>query len=260
MPREHSEATRLAASFIPQESGADAAINPSKPLRSAPITERERPYLVALGTRLHAAREAAGVSRAELADRTGLNAKTIWRIEAGTRRTRKRTLRIIASEITDPGEDLAQQLINIGGPAIALESPFVERIERRRARRLRRIQVLAEREEYAAERAALEATWAERTASHLRFRAAMRLIDTSLLQLRRLRMLRHRLSETFHRQMWPTTRARPFCGANRAILERHRRAGALRDARKVSGPGPRVVDGVDLAALVPGGQAAHSSR
>jgi len=46
--------------------------------------------------------------------------------------------------------------------------------------------VLAQREAYVLERAALEARWAARTESHLRFRAAMRLIDVSFRELRRI--------------------------------------------------------------------------
>jgi hypothetical protein len=48
------------------------------------------------------------------------------------------------------------------------------------------IKVIAKREAYALERAALEARWAARTESHLRFRATMRLIDLSFRELKRI--------------------------------------------------------------------------
>jgi transcriptional regulator with XRE-family HTH domain len=126
-------------------------------LLSRPVTVDERPCLLALGGRLKAAREGAGWTRAQLADATGLNRKTIWRIEVGARRTRVRTLSVIAAVITDSPEELVSELIELGGSAIAAESPYVDRIERRRLRRVRRIEVLAKRESYALERAALEA-------------------------------------------------------------------------------------------------------
>lgn len=155
-------------------------------LLSVPVTVDERPRLMALGRRLKAAREDAGWTRAQLADATGLNRKTIWRIEVGARRTRVRTLAVIAEMITDCPEGLVSELTELGGSAIAPESPYVDRIERRRLRRVRRVEVHAQREAYATERAAVEARWAAQTASHLRFRATMRLIDWSFRQLRRL--------------------------------------------------------------------------
>ena len=63
-------------------------------LLSVPVTADERPYVMALGRRLKAVREDAGWTRAQLADATGLNRKTIWRIEVGARRARVRTLAV----------------------------------------------------------------------------------------------------------------------------------------------------------------------
>jgi transcriptional regulator with XRE-family HTH domain len=152
---------------------------------SLPVTDDERPRLMALGSCLRAAREEAGWTRAQLADATGLNRKTIWRIEWGARRTRFRTLAAIAQLISDSPEELVSELIELSGSAIAAESPYVDRIERRRLRRVRRIEVLAQRRANAVERAALEARWEARTESHLRFRATMRLIDMSFRELER---------------------------------------------------------------------------
>ena len=158
----------------------------SKPLLSPQITSDERPYLCRLGARLREVREEVGLSRAAVADRTGLNLKTLYRIEIGARRTRQRTLSVIAEVLVDQPGDLVHELMRLGGPAIAHESSWAERIETRRLKRLRRIQVLEAREVYAAERAALEARWPERTATHLQFRAAMRTVDMAFRVLRRL--------------------------------------------------------------------------
>ena len=81
---------------------------------------------------------------------------------------------------------LADELVALCGPALAPESSYVERVEARRVRRLRRTKVLQARELYAAQRAAIEAEWAARRASHLRFRAALRLFESSFRALRRL--------------------------------------------------------------------------
>jgi transcriptional regulator with XRE-family HTH domain len=166
--------------------GEDAGKAVRRPLLSAPINDGELTYLLALGQRLRAAREDAGWTRAQVADATGLNRKTVWRIEVGARRTRVRTLAVMAECITDSPEELVSELTELGGSSIAPESQYVDRVERRRLRRLRRIEVLAEREAYALERAALEARWAARRESHFRFREAMGMIDVSFTLLRRL--------------------------------------------------------------------------
>jgi transcriptional regulator with XRE-family HTH domain len=158
----------------------------SRPLLSEPINEVARPSLKALGRRLQAAREGAGWTRAEVADAIGMNRKSIWRIEVGARRTRVRTLAVIAQVISDSPDELVSQLTALGGSAIAHESRYVDRIETRRLRRVRRIEVLAQRDAYARERAAIEAEWAARTESHLRFRAAMQLFERSFRELQRI--------------------------------------------------------------------------
>jgi transcriptional regulator with XRE-family HTH domain len=163
-----------------------ALVSDKADLLSEPVTIDERSRLVTLGQRLMAARNDAGWTRAQLAAAVGMNRKSVWRMKVGTRRTRVRSLAVIAQVISDSPEELVRELIELGGSAIAPESPYVERIERRRLRRVRRIEVLAHRDAYIAERAALEARWAARTDSHLRFRATMRLIDLSFRELKRI--------------------------------------------------------------------------
>jgi transcriptional regulator with XRE-family HTH domain len=158
-------------------------------LISRPISGEEVPYLVRAGAHLRAVREACGVPRSALAAATGLNAKTIYRIQVGARRTRARTLKVIAAALTDAPDEFAAELIALAGPALAPESAYVQRVETRRLRQLRRIQVLEARKTYAAERAAIETRWAERRASRARMRAAFSLIDFSIRQLRRLGVL-----------------------------------------------------------------------
>ena len=52
--------------------------------------------------------------------------------------------------------------------------------------RVRRIEMLAQRDAYAMERAALGVRWAARTESHLRFRATLQLLDLSFRELKRI--------------------------------------------------------------------------
>lgn len=109
-----------------------------------PVEECETPHLLALGTALRSLRWHAGLSQAAVADLTGMNLRSISRIEAGQRRTRRSTLaRILAALLNeDPNlgdiDHLLDGLIRRAGPALAEESPHRERIEARRARRERR--------------------------------------------------------------------------------------------------------------------------
>jgi transcriptional regulator with XRE-family HTH domain len=68
-----------------------------------------------------------------LAEASELSTSGIARIETGTRRTRPSTLDRIAVALGDP--ELAKELAQLAGPARAPESPYAERIARRRARR-----------------------------------------------------------------------------------------------------------------------------
>lgn len=109
-----------------------------------PVEECETPHLLALGSALRSLRGHAGLSQAAVADLTGMNLRSISRIEAGQRRTRRSTLaRILAALLNEnPSlgdiDHLLDGLIRRAGPALAEESPHRERIEARRARRERR--------------------------------------------------------------------------------------------------------------------------
>ena len=109
-----------------------------------PVEECETPHLLALGSALRSLRGHAGLSQAAVADLTGMNLRSISRIEAGQRRTRRSTLaRILAALLNeDPNlgdiDHLLDGLIRRAGPALAAESAYQERIEARRARRERR--------------------------------------------------------------------------------------------------------------------------
>jgi transcriptional regulator with XRE-family HTH domain len=105
--------------------------------------------VLGLGAAVRGARERCGISRRSLADATGLNARTIARIERGERRTRSRTLRIIAEVLSDDPYGLVNRLISVAGPALAPESQYAEKIEARRLKRRRRIDVLHHRADYA---------------------------------------------------------------------------------------------------------------
>lgn len=109
-----------------------------------PISDSEIPYLVQLGRLLRELRTAAGLSQARLAKQAQLSSWTIGVLEHGSRRTRRSTLERIAralvkadSALGDP-EELTERLAAAGGPAIASESAYRDRVERRRSRRKRK--------------------------------------------------------------------------------------------------------------------------
>jgi transcriptional regulator with XRE-family HTH domain len=109
-----------------------------------PIEDHEKPYLTELGTALGTLRQHAGLSRAVLADRTGMNPRTISRIESGERRTRRSTLARLLAALVDEDNTLGEMdylldgLVRRAGPALAAESPYRDRIEARRERRDKR--------------------------------------------------------------------------------------------------------------------------
>jgi transcriptional regulator with XRE-family HTH domain len=115
-----------------------------------PIEEWEVPHLERLGVAVRTARLAAGLTRLELAIRAGVSDVTVYRIEAAVRRTRASTLRRIADALCDAAPTLgdparvAADLSTVGGLGLAPESEYHERIERRRARRKRRSEAMAE--------------------------------------------------------------------------------------------------------------------
>lgn len=108
------------------------------------IEDFEKTYLRALGSALRSLRRHAGLSQAAVAEHSGVHPRTIGRIEAGQRRTRRSTLRRILIALTNADgslgdiEYLLDGLVRRAGPALAAESPYEDRIEARRRRRERR--------------------------------------------------------------------------------------------------------------------------
>lgn len=108
------------------------------------IEDFERPYLLALGSALRSLRRHAGLTQAAVAEFTGMNLRSIGRIEAGHRRTRRSTLTRILNVLLneDPSlgdlDQLLEGLIRRAGPALAPESAYEERVEATRRRRERR--------------------------------------------------------------------------------------------------------------------------
>ena len=99
-----------------------------------PLTAREARHAVALGALIRSRRLAAGLTVAQAADAAELSPRHWRRLEAGERRTRSSTLDRIAQALdADPVE-----LAATAGPALADESPYADRIAKRRARRTRR--------------------------------------------------------------------------------------------------------------------------
>jgi transcriptional regulator with XRE-family HTH domain len=107
-----------------------------------PIEDWETPYLEALGAALKTARLAAGLSRAGMARGAEVSEETIYRIEAGLRRTRLSTLERIAVFLYEESSEdpwrMTDHFASVAGPSLAPESVFPERVERRRARRERK--------------------------------------------------------------------------------------------------------------------------
>ena len=116
-----------------------------------PIPGAEVPQLEALGARVRQLREAAGLSRRKLADQAAVDKSTIERIEKGIRRTRRSTLeRIVAGLVAEVEQPVVlEELVALAGPALAPESAYRDRVDRRRAGR----QSKGERARLRAERA-----------------------------------------------------------------------------------------------------------
>lgn len=108
-----------------------------------PLRVWELPHLRNLGRLLRANRLGAGhwaqLTQAQLGLLAGLSRVQVARIEAGTSRTRRSTLRRLAAALVvvnpslGPAERLADDLADAAGPALAEESRYSERITRRRA-------------------------------------------------------------------------------------------------------------------------------
>jgi transcriptional regulator with XRE-family HTH domain len=98
-----------------------------------PIERHEDLRLLALGEHLRVARVAGGLTQREAAEAAQMSIRHLKRLEQGTRRTRATTLARLAQVL-----DIEQQkLLQIVGGALAPESPYADRIARRRERRHR---------------------------------------------------------------------------------------------------------------------------
>jgi transcriptional regulator with XRE-family HTH domain len=116
-----------------------------------PLTDAEVPYAEALGEYLRSLREETGLGTRVIAIRAGIVYETWHRIEEATRHTRHSTLERIAKEL---GEALGREprtihdeMVRLAGPCLAPESQYRERVENRRATRLRRNAARAARQE-----------------------------------------------------------------------------------------------------------------
>lgn len=121
-----------------------------------PIPDSEGFFLERLGRQLRSYREDAGLTRNELAASAQLSPAAVGKIEWGVRRTRRSTLTRIAWALhgdVDPDalERFVDELCDLAGPALAAESEFKERVDKRRERRSRK----AEREDDEVFRASL---------------------------------------------------------------------------------------------------------
>ena len=109
-----------------------------------PIESWEVPHLECLGHLLKKFRKTAGMTQRDLACSAELSSWMVSQIELGTRRTRQSTLRRIARAIvgTHPNasteDELTEQLVEAAGAALAPESGYRGRVDRRRKRRAKR--------------------------------------------------------------------------------------------------------------------------
>jgi transcriptional regulator with XRE-family HTH domain len=109
-----------------------------------PIEAWEEPHLERLGQLLRQQRNAASLTQRELGNASELSLGMICQIEFGDRRTRYSTLARIAKAlalvhpaIKDP-KKIHESLVEAAGPALATESRFRDRVDRRRRRRANR--------------------------------------------------------------------------------------------------------------------------
>jgi transcriptional regulator with XRE-family HTH domain len=103
-----------------------------------PIRDDERPYLLAMGAALRAARVDAGLPVSQLSERCGVDRWHLDDLERGRRRTRASTLERICGALTagdSERDQLHAQLVALAGPGLAPESQYADRIARRRLRR-----------------------------------------------------------------------------------------------------------------------------
>ena len=116
-----------------------------------PIELDEVPDLVRLADELRSLREAALLSRTELAALASVSAETIKGIELAKARTRRSTLDRLSHALVHAqpqlgaAEALLARLVAAAGPALAAESKYSDRVESRRLRRVRKGRYLTRR-------------------------------------------------------------------------------------------------------------------
>jgi hypothetical protein len=109
-----------------------------------PIQDWEVEYLEQLGRELRRLREHTTLSIVDYAWECEISVPHVRRLELGLRRTRPSTLRriatVIEAECPDEGtaDEILARLLRLGGGAIAEESQYEARLDRRRARRRRK--------------------------------------------------------------------------------------------------------------------------
>lgn len=105
-----------------------------------PIDRTEVSQLTRLGESLRVEREARGRTVLSLAGAAAVSDRHLRRLQRGERRTRRSTLMRLASAL-EPRPELAESLVGewvaLAGAALAPESEYAERVERRRTRRQR---------------------------------------------------------------------------------------------------------------------------
>jgi transcriptional regulator with XRE-family HTH domain len=108
-----------------------------------PLSATEYEAALQLGQTLRQVREHLGLPRTFLARQAQINEKHLWDLEHGYRRTRPSTLRRLADGLCAWVDDvdpvlLTAELVALAGPAIAAESQYRDRVDRRRAARTQR--------------------------------------------------------------------------------------------------------------------------
>lgn len=111
---------------------------------SQPFDEWERAYLQRFAEGMRRHREHAGISRRQLWLATGLSVYSLRQMENARQRTRPSTIRRVARALADAmgtatDDDIADELLELIGPAAANESPFMVAIERRRDRFVKKL-------------------------------------------------------------------------------------------------------------------------
>lgn len=134
--------TLTAAEQAAKDERHRAAIERDRRGSVSPLTPEEYAGAEALGGYIRELRFAGGLSVPRAARASDMSENGWWRIENATRRTRHSTVERIAKGLgavlgIDPNEVYAE-LVKRADNALAPESEYRERVERRRAERIRR--------------------------------------------------------------------------------------------------------------------------